>query len=70
MPFIYRNLALAPHDREETLPALLAAKLSVPPDSLTEIRIIRKGIDARKKSHICSCISALPTRHLNGRMKK
>jgi hypothetical protein len=52
MPFIYRNISLTPSDREETLPALLAGKLSVPLESLQNIRIIRKGIDARKKSHI------------------
>lgn len=52
MPFIYRNLSLAPHDCEETLPALLAVKLSVPLTSLRDVRIIRKGIDARKKPHI------------------
>ncbi|HEY5523253.1 MAG TPA: FAD-dependent oxidoreductase [Desulfuromonadaceae bacterium] len=52
MPFIYRNLSLTPQDREETLPALLAAKLSVPLTSLRDVRIIRKGIDARKKPHI------------------
>ena len=52
MPFIYRNLSLTPHDREEILPELLAAKLSVPPSSLYDVRIIRKGIDARKKPHI------------------
>lgn len=52
MPFIYRNISLTPHDSEETLPALLAAKLSVPLTSLRDVRIIRKGIDARKKPHI------------------
>jgi uncharacterized FAD-dependent dehydrogenase len=52
MPFIYRNLTLTPQDREETLPALLAAKLSVPLASLHDVRILRKGIDARKKPHI------------------
>lgn len=52
MPFIYRNFSLTPHDREDTLPALLAAKLSVPLSSLHDVRIIRKGIDARKKPHI------------------
>ncbi len=52
MPYIYRNLLLTPLDREEALPALLAAKLAVPPASLHDIRIIRKGIDARKKPHI------------------
>jgi uncharacterized FAD-dependent dehydrogenase len=52
MPFIYRNLSLTPHDCEEALPALLAAKLSVQLTSLKDVRIIRKGIDARKKPHI------------------
>ena len=52
MPFIYRNFTLTPLDREEALPALLAAKLAVPPASLHDVRIIRKGIDARKKPHI------------------
>ena len=52
MPFIYRNLSLTPHDCEDTLPALLAARLSVPLSSLHDVRIIRKGIDARKKPHI------------------
>ena len=52
MPFIYRNISLTPHDQEDVLPALLAAKLSVPLSSLQNIRIIRKGIDARKKQHI------------------
>ncbi len=52
MPFIYRNLFLTPLEREETLPALLAAKLSVPLTSLHDVRIMRKGIDARKKPQI------------------
>ena len=52
MPFIYRNFLLTPHDREDTLPALLAAKLSIPLALLHDVRIIRKGIDARKKPHV------------------
>jgi hypothetical protein len=52
MPFIYRNLRLTPNDSEESLPALLAAKLSVPQASLRDITIVRKGIDARKKPQI------------------
>lgn len=52
MPFIYRNLSLTLQDREEILPVLLAAKLSVPLTALQDFRIIRKAIDARKKSHI------------------
>ena len=49
MPFIYRNLLLTPQDPEETLPALLAEKLAVPLTALRDVRIIRKGVDARKK---------------------
>lgn len=52
MPYIYRNISLTTHDCEDQLPALLAAKLLIPPASLHDIRIIRKGIDARKKPHI------------------
>ena len=52
MPYIYRNLTLSPHDSEETLPLLLAAKLAVPATALRNVCIIRKGIDARKKQHI------------------
>jgi uncharacterized FAD-dependent dehydrogenase len=52
MPFIYRNLTLTLQDSEESLPTLLAARLSLPPASLQNVRIVRKGIDARKKSHI------------------
>lgn len=52
MPFIYRNLTLTPQDGEEILPVLLAAKLSVPLSSLHDVRILRKGIDARKKTQI------------------
>ena len=52
MPFIYRNLFLTPYDSEESLPSLLAAKLSVPLSSIQNVIIIRKGIDARKKPHI------------------
>jgi uncharacterized FAD-dependent dehydrogenase len=52
MPFIYRNLSLAPTDRQETLSVRLAEKLCVPLKSLRNICIVRKGIDARKKANI------------------
>lgn len=52
MPFIYRNLSLTPHYCEKSLSELLAAKLSVPLSTVRDVRIIRKGIDARKKPHI------------------
>ncbi len=49
MPFIYRNIILSPLESEETLPAVLAAKLSVPLTSIHNVSILRKGVDARKK---------------------
>lgn len=52
MPYIYRNLAISPSDSEASLPSLLAAKLSLPATALQNLRIIRKGIDARKKRDI------------------
>ncbi len=52
MPFIYRSISLTPNESEEALPALLAAKLSVPLACLNDVRIMRKGIDARKKPHM------------------
>ncbi|MDD2366556.1 MAG: FAD-dependent oxidoreductase [Desulfuromonadaceae bacterium] len=52
MPFIYRNLSLTPGDDEKKLPSILAAKISVPLESILDFRIIRKAIDARKKPHI------------------
>ena len=52
MPYIYRNLTLTPHDREDTLPTILAAKLSLPAAALRDVRILRKAVDARKKPHI------------------
>lgn len=52
MPYIYRNLTISPHDSEDSLPSLLASKLSVPAFALHNIRTVRKGIDARKKQDI------------------
>jgi uncharacterized FAD-dependent dehydrogenase len=52
MPYIYRNLTLSPNDSEESLPSLLASKLSLPVVALRNVQIIRKGIDARKKQHV------------------
>lgn len=52
MPFIYRNLSLSLYDREEDLAALLATKLGVPQTAISDLCILRKAIDARKKQHI------------------
>jgi len=52
MPFIYRNLTLSPHDAEDRLPAYVASLLDVSQAALRDFRILRKGIDARKKPRI------------------
>lgn len=52
MPYIYRNLTTSTNDSEESLPSLLASVLSLPVTALSNFRIIRKGIDARKKRDI------------------
>ncbi|MDD5285476.1 MAG: FAD-dependent oxidoreductase [Desulfuromonadaceae bacterium] len=52
MPYIYRNLILSLLESEESLPSLLASELSLPVIALSNVRILRKGIDARKKQNI------------------
>ena len=52
MPFIYRNLTLAPDTDESRLITILAEKLQVPVSALKNPVITRKGVDARKKGHI------------------
>ncbi|MBC8017326.1 MAG: FAD-dependent oxidoreductase [Verrucomicrobia bacterium] len=52
MPFIYRNLAISPHDGEENLPSLLAALIGLAAAELSDFRIVRKGVDARRKARV------------------
>jgi len=52
MPFIYRNLALSPHDEEENLPSLLASLVGLAVADLSDFRIVRKGVDARRKAQV------------------
>ena len=52
MPFIYRNITISPLDGEENLPALLAPLIGLATADLVDFRIVRKGIDARKKPAI------------------
>jgi hypothetical protein len=52
MPFIYRNLTLSPADGENMLPLLVAGQLGLQPDELHDFRIIRKGVDARRKQRV------------------
>jgi len=52
MPFIYRNLTISTHDGEENLPTLLAALIGLSVADLSDFRIVRKGVDARRKPHV------------------
>ena len=52
MPFIYRNLTLSPAEGENSLPVLVAAQLGIFPETLRDFRIIRKGVDARRKKQV------------------
>jgi uncharacterized FAD-dependent dehydrogenase len=52
MPFIYRNLTLAPGDGEDSLLPLVAARIGVAAGDIRDFHIVRKGIDARRKPRI------------------
>ncbi|MBI2354075.1 MAG: hypothetical protein HYV06_03435 [Deltaproteobacteria bacterium] len=52
MPFIYRNLTLSPSDGEDSLPPVVAARAGLAVSELHDFRILRKGIDARRKPRI------------------
>lgn len=46
------NLFLAPEEDEARLPFLAAEALGVPPEEIAELRIMKKSLDARRKSAI------------------
>jgi uncharacterized FAD-dependent dehydrogenase len=50
--FLLRNLALSPDEDETTLPARIAGRTGLDTTAITGFRIVRKGLDARKKSAI------------------
>lgn len=52
MPFVYRNIMRPPHEGDSSLPAAVAALLGIPVAALHEFRIVRKGVDARRKPRI------------------
>jgi uncharacterized FAD-dependent dehydrogenase len=52
MPFILRNITLRPGEDELLLRSLAAQILKLSEDELLQFRIVRKGIDARRKSSI------------------
>ncbi len=52
MPFIYRNLAVSPQTEEESLPSVVASLVGLPAAALIDFRIVRKGVDARRKPRV------------------
>lgn len=52
MPFLFRNVTIRPGDDEKRLVFLVAQACGLPPAALRDFRILRKGVDARKKPKI------------------
>jgi uncharacterized protein len=52
MPFLLRNLTLNPGEEESTLRRQVALKLGVRESEITDLSLVRKGVDARKKGRI------------------
>lgn len=52
MPFYFRNLTILPADDERCLPELAASQLGLPSSQLLDFRVVRKGVDARKKPRV------------------
>ena len=52
MPFIYRNLAVPPQTDERDLPALVAAQIGLTAGIPADFRVVRKGVDARRKPRV------------------
>lgn len=52
MPFLLRNLTLQPGEGEEQLAVLAASCFGLDPSCLLQFKILRKGVDARKKPRV------------------
>ncbi len=52
MPVLLRNLMLRPDEAETLLIERVASQFGLEPEELSQFRIIRKGIDARKKPRV------------------
>jgi uncharacterized FAD-dependent dehydrogenase len=52
MSFIYRNLTVSPLDGEENLLTLVASLIGLAAADISDFRIVRKGVDARRKPRI------------------
>jgi len=52
MPILIRNIALAPGEGEQLLRVRLAERFGVPERDIQSVRLVRKSIDARRKSRV------------------
>lgn len=52
MAFVLRNLQMSPDQDESTLVSVVAGRFNLPPATLINFRILRKGVDARKKPRV------------------
>jgi uncharacterized protein len=52
MPFLLRNVTLSPEEGEHQLAERLIARFSLAGDDLVSLRVVRKGVDARKKPRV------------------
>jgi len=52
MSFLLRNLTVDPGTDEASLPRLVAAKIGVAHTQISSFKLVRKGVDARKKGRV------------------
>ena len=52
MPFLLRNITLKPGESEDLLPGMIISRFSLAPGEMKGFRVIRKAVDARKKTQI------------------
>ena len=59
MPVRITNLRLPVEESELTLPSVIARRLKLPPDSVQRFQILRKSLDARKRTELLFVYSVL-----------
>ena len=52
MPFLLRNVTLTPEEGEHLLAERLALRFDLAKDEIVSLRVVRKGVDARKKPRV------------------
>lgn len=63
MPLLLRNLTLLPGESEDTLKDQVLRRFSIPFSRLSDFRLLRKGIDARRKRrihYVCTVSFSVP----------